>query len=438
MAGEAISAAGPYPHVRSDGWIAEAGYLALLLLIFVSLSPFAIRDPVALAAGESGFSSAGDIVRQLAFLGTFVVIAFSAWRQEGSFVLRSVSPLLMALLAWCLLSASWATEPDVSFRRGVLASVIVVSAMMSVSAIGPARALVLLRYVLAGVLIVNWLSIPLVPQAVHLAGETDPGLVGDWRGLYFHKNIAGSVSAVTAILFFFSMLSTRRIIDLLLFLAAVAFTFKTHSKSSLGLLPVALALGLIYRFAWQRGIDRFIVGIGAALVAIVVVAVGATYWSAISHILEDPTQFTGRAAIWQGEFAFIRDHPLLGSGYGTFADTGALSPLHNYVGDAWVQNVSHGHNAYLQLLVTIGGVGFALSILVLVVMPLWAFLRDDGSQIEFKALLFAIFAFVVLHNALESDFLEGDSAIWLTFLLVLAILRNLHKTPRSFETGAAA
>ena len=431
MAGEALLAPLPGLGVRSESWLADAGYLALLLLIFVSLSPFAIRDPVALAAGESGFSSAGDVVRQIAFLAVFAVIAYSALRQNGPAALGSVSIPLLVLLAWCLLSASWAVEPDVSFRRAVLASVIVVSAMMSVSTVGPERALVLLRVVLAGVLIVNWVSIPLIPQAVHLAGETDPGLVGDWRGLYFHKNIAGSVSAVTAIVFFFSMLRTRRIADVALFMAAVVFTVMTRSKSSIGLLPIALVFGLIYSFAWRRGIDRFIVGVAAGLIAIVVVAAAATHWSAISHLLEDPTQFTGRAAIWQGEIAFIGDHPLLGSGYGTFADTGALSPLHNYVGDAWVQNVSHGHNAYLQLFVTIGGIGFALSVLVLVLAPLRTFLHEDGSQVEFKTLLFAIFVFVVLHNALESDFLEGDSAVWLAFLLMLAMLKSLRKPARS-------
>jgi exopolysaccharide production protein ExoQ len=431
MAGEAVSAAGVRLDVRSESWLADAGYLALLLLVFVSLSPFAIRDPVALAAGESGFASSGDFVRQIAYLGAFALIAYSALRQNGSVALRSVSPLLFALLLWCLMSASWAAEPGVSFRRAVLASVIVVSAMMSVSTVGPGRALVLLRTVLAGVLIVNWLSIAFVPQAIHLAGETDPGLVGDWRGLYFHKNIAGSITAITAILFFFSMLRSRHIIDGILFIAAVVFTFMTHSKSSIGLLPVALAFGLIYRVAWRRGIDRVIVGVVAALAAIVICAVAATHWNAISHILEDPTQFTGRAAIWKGEIAFIRDHLLLGSGYGTFADTGALSPLHNYVGDAWVQNVSHGHNAYLQLFVTIGGIGFALSILVLVIAPLWAFLRADDSQIEFRALLFAIFIFMILHDALESDFLEGDSPAWLAFLLMLAMLQSLGRSPRS-------
>ena len=438
MAGEALSVPGLRLGARSESWLADAGYLALLLLVFVSLSPFAIREPVALAAGESGFAGSGDIVRQIAYLGVFALVAFSAVRQSGPVVLRSVSPLLFVLLAWCLLSASWAAEPDVSFRRAVLASVIVVSAMMSVSVVGPGRALVLLRTVLAGVLIVNWLSIALVPQAIHLAGEADPGLIGDWRGLYFHKNIAGSITAITAILFFFSMLRSRHIVDFILFIAAVLFTVMTRSKSSIGLLPVALVFGLIYRVAWRRGIDRVIVGVAAGLAAIVICAVAATHWNTISHILEDPTQFTGRAAIWQGELAFISDHPLLGSGYGTFADTGALSPLHNYVGDAWVQNVSHGHNAYLQLLVTIGGIGFALSMLVLVIVPLWTFLREDSSQIEFKALLFAIFVFVVLHNALESDFLEGDSAVWLAFLLMLAMLQNLRKAPQPAGAEVAA
>ena len=39
------------------------------------------------------------------------------------------------------------------------------------------------------------------------------------------------------------------------------------------------------------------------------------------------------------------------------------------------------------------------------------------------AMLFAIFVFIVLHNFLESDFLEGDSPAWMSFLLMLAFLR---------------
>ena len=39
-------------------------------------------------------------------------------------------------------------------------------------------------------------------------------------------------------------------------------------------------------------------------------------------------------------------------------------------------------------------------------------------------MLFALFVFLVLHNFMESDFLEGDGVSWAAFLLVLAALRQ--------------
>ena len=48
------------------------------------------------------------------------------------------------------------------------------------------------------------------------------------------------------------------------------------------------------------------------------------------RLLTDPASFTGRAEIWQAILAYMRDHPLLGAGFGTIAHTGSLSPLHNY------------------------------------------------------------------------------------------------------------
>ncbi len=403
--------------------VAEVAFVAFLLLVFVGLSPFAIRDPATLAAGATAANGAGDLLRQACFATVFALIVATALQQNGLRAFMAVSPLLALLLLWCLASASWSPEAGVTLRRAALATVVVLSTMLSVATVGTDRALRLLRYVLGAVLIVNWLSIPFIPQAVHLPGEIDPGLVGNWRGLYFHKNIAGAVSAITALVFFFSALRTRRILDIALFTAAVGFTVMTHSKSSIALLPVAILCGVVYRAAWRRGIDRMIVAVGLALLCTAAVTIALADSSWIAHKLEDPTAFTGRAAIWQGEVAFIRDHPLLGSGFGSFADTGKLSPLHNYVGDAWVQNIAHGHNAYLELFVTIGGIGFVLALLSLLVEPGLAFWRRQEFQPEFMPLLFAIFVFVVLHNFLESDFLEGNSQAWVTFLAMLAMLR---------------
>ena len=212
----------------------------------------------------------------------------------------------------------------------------------------------------------------------------------------------------------------------------------TRSKSSLALLPVALAAGIVYRLAWRRALDRLIVTVLAGLVLVLGAAFVAVEHTTIAQLLEDPAEFTGRAAIWQAELAFIRDHPYLGAGFGSFADTGALSPLHNYVSSAWVGGVAHGHNAYLQLFVTVGSVGFALAIAGMIVVPLIAFWREDGSDVAQKSMLFAIFVFMALHNFLESDFLEGDSAAWVAFLVMLAALRMSRRPIPDDEAVAAA
>jgi exopolysaccharide production protein ExoQ len=413
--------------LRLDFW-AEAAFVALLLLVFVGLQPFEVRDAAVSAIGVPT-TGAGDALRQICYVAVFALILAAAIRHRGLGAMMIVPVALALLLLWCLASALWADVPGIAFRRAGLEIVIVMAVFLSIDNIGVERALRLWRYVLIGVLIVNWISIPLIPQAVHQAGEADPGLVGNWRGLYFHKNIAGSVCAVSAILFLFSFVDTRRWIDLLLCLAAVGFLVMTKSKSSLAFLPLGLLFGGIYRMAWKNEMDRLMVMIGVGLLLVLGITVALLQADYLARFLQDSSELTGRAAIWQAEAAYIADHPLLGSGFGTFADTGAQSPLFGYFGSntsAWVQNVAHGHNGYLQLLVTIGGIGFALAMIALIVQPALAFWPADPANLKLKSLLFAIFGFDIFHNLLESDFLEGDGVQWVTFLIVIAMLLNLN------------
>ncbi|MBV9061522.1 MAG: O-antigen ligase family protein [Alphaproteobacteria bacterium] len=425
MAREATLGAGP---TRTQaGSFCEFGFVVFLLLIFVTLRPFALRNMSILPLGDSGNGEA-NIWRQVCYLGTFALIALSSWQATGARMLQAVPATLAILLGWCFLSAAWAPAPDIAMRRAVLEIVIALSAMFAVTTIGSERAFTLLGYVLTGILLVNFASIALVHQAVHLGDETDRQLIGDWRGLYYHKNIAGAVTAITALLFAFRALETRQLLHWLVFAAAVAFTIMTRSKTSLALLPVALSAGLLFRYTRRDSLERWIVAATAAS-ALTLAAIAITVdFHAIERFLTDPTELTGRVAIWRGELAFIRDHPLLGSGFGSFADTGQLSPLYNYVADKWVQGEAHGHNAYLQLCVTIGGIGFLLAMVAFLLRPLAIFARMERQEdVQFYAPLFAVFVFGILHNFAESDFLEGDGPAWIAFLLVLA---SIHGRPQ--------
>src|SRR6185312_7061928 len=150
-------------------------FVALLLLAFVGMQPFAVRNPATdLQTGPYQMTGSGDAIRQVLYLLIFFSVVAFAFLRRGIGILTTVPPLLLALLAWCLLSALWAAAPDVAFRRAGLAIVVALCTMLSVDALGPERSLRIWKIVLACVLLVNCASIALVHQAVHLPGEQDP------------------------------------------------------------------------------------------------------------------------------------------------------------------------------------------------------------------------------------------------------------------------
>src|SRR6185312_13339116 len=238
--------------------LVEFAFGAFLLLVFVGLQPFAIRDPNVLVNGDMLAAGEGDLVRQMLYLLFFAMIFI---------------------------------------RRVGLEVIVVLSVMLSVNALGADRAFRVLRLVLALVLIVNWLSIPIVPQAVHLADETDPSIVGDWRGLYFHKNITGAVCALSAMAFLYYAIRDKSRTDWILLIATLGFLVMTRSKSSIGLLPLGIGAGALYYCAWRRGIDRAIVSVGVVLVILFAADIAGVYHQELARIFSDPQEFTGRTVI---------------------------------------------------------------------------------------------------------------------------------------------
>ena len=64
MAHSGYSPAIALPRGRFAPWLAETAFVALLLMVFIGLMPFAPRDPATLAIGESGFAGAGAAARR--------------------------------------------------------------------------------------------------------------------------------------------------------------------------------------------------------------------------------------------------------------------------------------------------------------------------------------------------------------------------------------
>jgi exopolysaccharide production protein ExoQ len=420
MATEGLAAVPVRPSL--DTRIAELGFILLFLLIIVGLQPFDTRTPAALSARDAA-SAGGDVVRQIAFLGIFAMIAYAAVKKRGLMMVQAMPLALTLMLAWCLASALWGAEPDVIARRAMLTAIFVASMMLSIDTLGTERTVALWRYVVGAVIVVDVASSLVIHQAVHQADDVEAGLAGAWRGLHSHKNAAGSVAATAAAMFFFFALETRRRTDIVLCVLSVFFLIMTRSKSSMGLLPIALIAGGLYRLAWRSKLDRVIVMLGAALLLSLLALAIAVEWEFIARFLEDPQHFTGRAAIWQAEVSYIKDHPWLGAGFGTFGNVGIRSPIYAYVGPGWVSQIGEGHSGYLEMMVTVGGIGLALGLWAVVIQPYIQFWSPKRTDANFNALLFTLFVFDLLHNFMESDFINVTAAQWGQILLLVGLLK---------------
>src|ERR1700712_549278 len=146
MANEGVATSLAPARFNLDTRIAEVGFVLLLILILIGLTPFDARSVAAIKARDAA-SAGGDLVRQLCFLIVFAMIAYAAFRKRGIAAVTAIPLALALLLLWCLASALWSGEPAVVARRGMLAIIFTASVMMSVDALGSARVIVLWRYV---------------------------------------------------------------------------------------------------------------------------------------------------------------------------------------------------------------------------------------------------------------------------------------------------
>lgn len=408
--------------------IAQLVYFVFLMMIFIGQQPFSSRNQeelVALAANNDG----SDPFKQAFFIGFALLLTtieiVRRYRPQYRF---TYWPLLVMMI-WFLITCSWGVDPFVSFKRAMQQVIVIYITFLALALIGPERIYRTLRAALIVSLLICWISLPLTPNAVHPATESDKALVGAWRGFFFHKNIAGAVMALTFVVCAHAWFSTRKWPFALFSILAFVFVIGTKSKTSLALCFAILLASSVYRLlsasVAKRAALLLLVGAGMFLFLALYIA----YQPQVERLFADPTSFTGRVSIWKVAIDYLGDHPWLGAGFGGFWQVGDLSPARDYLNQQFQQFTAHSHNGYLEILVTTGPVGLVLLLVSFVVLPGWWFLT--GATAENRTLLataFAIWSFVLYQNLLETSFFDKDRQVWVIFLSAIAIAHASFKT----------
>src|SRR5580700_8582914 len=93
--------------------LAMAGYVGLLLLVFVTLQPFN-PPPILAVTGNVSQATAGGPLHQLLSVAVFLAILGAAFVKRGMSLVRAIPLTLGLLLIWSMASAAWAINPDLT------------------------------------------------------------------------------------------------------------------------------------------------------------------------------------------------------------------------------------------------------------------------------------------------------------------------------------
>jgi O-antigen ligase len=391
--------------------LASIAFVALMILSMVGTE---LLFPFAISASGSG----GDAVRQGFVVGVCALLVFSQVEFQGSRPPMAMPISFWVVLAYGLVSVSWSIAPLISVRRLILTGLVMWTVVRAVGDLGAVRTLNLLRWVLVAAVIADFAAVYLTPYGVHGASLGDADTVaGDWRGIFLHKNVAGPVLAITILLFLFDRKSVPWPACIAVIAITAAFLYKTNSKTSMLVLPPAIVVGCVMLFYDPR--RRFIVW-SIVLAALAAFAVALVKSETLANLLNDPQAFTGRGRIWHILLQYASENPWFGTGYGAFWQIGPASPVYRF-DNGWVsRSVSHGHNGYLDLVVTVGVPGMVLAVGVLLLWPAFQLLSAWQINRQRRALLTAILVYCALHNLSESTLFGG--IVPLEVLLVVTVV----------------
>ena len=411
-------------------------FALVLLLVFITLSPFPDRSDAGLLGAQEGGDLAKQIVFPLAAVGVAGYVSLTrpwVWRVV-------YHPVLFVLAGWLAITVFTSTDPALSARRTMFSVlVIVIGAVVAALPRTRDEFADILAGVAVVVLLVSWGGILLAPErSMHLATDVaERELAGDWAGFYQHKNETGPV--MVCLLFIGLFYAQVRNVPIGWAISAFAgvFLYFTKSKTSVGLLPLIWAISLIIprlRTLWSRGAVAFVL-LGVLNLATIGSSSPGPVRSVVERLLSDAS-FTGRTDLWAFAIENIEAKPVFGHGYGAFWRTS--STLNRERGssekenqDNWFTEGAHAHNSYLDTALSLGVPGLLILLTFVMIIPLRDYQRivPTPENAAIRLLFVRVWLFALYLAALESILLVQTSQAWFMLLIAIFGFRMLAAAP---------
>jgi len=360
-----------------------------------------------------------DSFRQLVFLGL---------GSTGFYLLTLAKPSAKSRIAWTILipticittyifaSIAWSDDSLMTFKRALTASLVIVAGL------GIGRVWSMQDYAW-GITIISalFLTVGILVELHYRSFLTS----GEYRfsGVFHPAKQAFNCGflLLASLAIYFNQ--GRRWI---LIIATIALALLILTKARTGTAAALVACAwLCWHYTSVKG--WLIVGVAGAGLAVACVLF---YQGATGRELDtttvttmgrnedgaDPTKLTGRLPIWSHAFDQFTEQPVLGYGYGAFWTLGRLAEFERLNG--WA--LYHSHSTYIESLLNLGIVGFALGLFTLAtVFHRSISLQRQGDNFAILVSSLLLFAFVGGFSEIAFIGLEYESLVIMTGIGVM-------------------
>jgi O-antigen ligase len=275
--------------------------------------------------------------------------------RETLYVLRR-NWFLVALVVLALVSGSWAAMPALALRKAIAVLGTTLFGIALAVRLSPEEQVRLLSWLCRTIAVLSLACVIFFPS-YGISPEHQ------WQGVFAYKSVLGFVMALSILVEWQLPTPTafsRTLNRLALLLSAVLLFFAGSLTPTIALLG-SLLLVEAYKFAAQRlRISQAIIVLAMLLMMSSGVAMFLASSEKLTNALGRSSDLTGRTEIWRWVGASILERPLLGYGYsGFWSEVSAASTgIDHLVGGM----IMYAHNGYLEVLLSLGIVGLALTL----------------------------------------------------------------------------
>jgi len=354
-----------------------------------------------------------DPVSLLTQLGIFAVLVFLVLVHRRTFAdgLKRAG-WLIPLCACVVFSSAWSLDPFFTFRRSIILVFTTLFAVYLASRFDWRQQLDLFAWSTILTIVGSFAIVAVLPNY----GISHDIHAGDWRGVFLHKNVLGQqmVFGILVLLTGAPRILATWMRFALLALAGVLLIMSHSMTSILALAAVVISYPVLLLL---RRPAKQIAWTATFLLAPLTIAVAGFLYSRPREIvlaLGRSGSLTGRVPLWFAVAKSITHHPWLGYGFASFFND--LNPESRVVALRAKWFAEHAHNGYLDILLDIGIIGFAIFSIGFLI-TLWR----AGKSFRFSEnvsqrwpLLFLLF--IAIYNCAESDLMRITAFFWIPYV----------------------